>query len=341
MYEESILEQDQKIENLQVAMATKASEMDSVRKELVEVKGQKEDPSFNVSTSRDAFGNTFLIVTAQTNDVITAKLLLGLGAAPNETNDDDLTAMSFASYFRNDSMVSLLSKNKATASNLPFDGLVNIRTQGMDRFSVDWETQLRVSEQSAIPPDTFLASAEDLDKDEETKMPTLAPEQMKDFSCFEARLLNPDANTNFQRMILVEKSVYSWFVDPDRQSAEKSQFLSLLRSLLPGNDSMTAICHRRAVVGVQPQFEVLCSALDPNSIKSSSTVVHFTPFVSSQNRRGIADVGVLVWGVSSESRASYLKALIEQSEWKRNKVEDANERFLPHTEHVLPLGKNS
>ena len=97
MHEESTLEQDQKIENLQVAMATKASEMHSVRKELIEVKGQKEDHSFNVSTSRDAFGNTFLIVTAQTNDVITAKLLLGLGAAPNETNDDDLTAMSFAS----------------------------------------------------------------------------------------------------------------------------------------------------------------------------------------------------------------------------------------------------
>lgn len=222
------------------------------------------------------------------------------------------------------------------------NSLPGSQTQGLDRFSVDWETQLRISEQSAIPPDTFLASADDLDKDEETKMPTLAPEdQRNDFSCFEGRLLNPNANTNFQRMVLIEKSVYSWFVDPDRKSLERSQFVGLLRSLLPGGDSKKAICHRRAVVGVQPQFEVLCSALDPNNIKPSSTVVHFTPFVSSQNRRGIADVGVLIWAVSSESRASYLKALIEQSEWKRNKVVDVNERFLPHKEHVLPLGKNS
>lgn len=123
-HEESILEQDKKIGILQLAMAMKASELESVRQELVKTKGQKEDPSFNVSTSRDAFGNSFLIVTAQTNDIVTARLLLSLGAAPNETNDDGLTAMSFASYFHNDSMISLLSQNKAAESNLPFDNFL-------------------------------------------------------------------------------------------------------------------------------------------------------------------------------------------------------------------------
>lgn len=123
-HEEAIHEQDKKIENLQLAMAMKASELESVRQELVKTKGQKEDPSFNVSTSRDAFGNTFLIVTAQTNDIITARLLLSLGAAPNETNDDGLTAMSFASYFHNESMISLLSQNKAAESRLPFDNFL-------------------------------------------------------------------------------------------------------------------------------------------------------------------------------------------------------------------------
>jgi len=165
-------------------------------------------------------------------------------------------------------------------------------------------------------------------------------------------MLDPNGR-NFHRTILFEKSVYAWVVDADTSAREKNLFFSFLRSLVPGGGAGAGAGlakqsggqgtvvrpHRRAVCGVRNQFEILCAALEPITITPKSTVVHFTPFVSSEIR-GQAEVGVLVWAISSESKASYVKALIEQAEFKRNKVEDDEDRFLPHSPFCLELGRD-
>ncbi|KAL7550062.1 hypothetical protein ACHAWF_013297 [Thalassiosira exigua] len=153
-----ILEQRKKIDQLEASLNVNREQLDKSRESLSVAKGhgRREEPGFDISTLRDQFGNTLLIVAAQRNDVETASLCLQLGASPNETNHDGFSAMAFAIYFRLNDMILLLDRFKATVPKLPFDSILNRQNQGLDPHAVDWEDQLRISEQAAIPPDTFL-----------------------------------------------------------------------------------------------------------------------------------------------------------------------------------------
>jgi len=202
--DQAIADQNQKIEDLEQAQTSIMSEIDEVRTQISATKGQgqREDPLFDINSSRDAFENTFLIVAAQRNDFKTAEICFQLGASPNEANVDGLSAMLFAEYFSYTEMISLLSRHGASSRKLTFQGLLDAPHRGIgDANSIDWESQLRISEQAAIPADTFFQSAEELDNDEESRMSKLSPEeQQRDYSCFEARLLDPNARSKWEEL---------------------------------------------------------------------------------------------------------------------------------------------
>jgi hypothetical protein len=124
-------------------------------------------------------------------------------------------------------------------------------------------------------------------------------------------------------------------------------FLDRLQSSEETRKTSLVSCHRRFVVGIkrEKQFEVLCSELSPSSdsvkdqVAKDALVVFCSPFVESYIN-GIASVGVLLWAVTTESKASRYISVIEYAEFLRHKMDDPEERFPPHRDGVLELGKD-
>lgn len=80
----------------------------------------------------------------------------------------------------------LLERYGASMPKESFDAVMKMPTHSLDEKAIDWTDQLRISEQAAIPSDTFFASADDLDLDQESRMPELSPEEKNsDYICFE------------------------------------------------------------------------------------------------------------------------------------------------------------
>lgn len=312
---------------------------------MIKKTGEAEDARFDINGTRDEHGNTFLMVATQNNDLATARLLFQLGASPNAKGAAGLTAMDLARYFSIDEMADLIAQNGGSEnSNATWSVLA---TKAKALHPIDWETQLQIAERAAIPADTKLSSEEDPIADETALLS--ATERRKKFTCFDSSLLEPSA-TKFRRVVLLESDVYSWFSEAD--ATERSglcNFLSRLQSssIEDRDDKTQAVsCHRRFVIGVKrsKQFEVLCAALNPTSnanapVPADALVVFYSPFVESYIH-GVSNVGVLVWAVTTESKASRYISLIEAAEFLRHKVDDPNERFPSHRDGVLELGKD-
>jgi hypothetical protein len=76
-----------------------------------------------------------------------------------------------------------------------------------------------------------------------------------------------------------------------------------------------------------------------DQVAKDALVVFYLPFVESYIN-GIASVGVLLWAVTTESKASRYISLIEDAEFLRHKMDDPKEQFPPHQDGVLELGKD-
>jgi hypothetical protein len=61
--------------------------------------------------------------------------------------------------------------------------------------SRNWCDALKLADQAAVPSETFLESPEMCESDPNKRMPTLSVEESTDFTCFEARLVNPNINS--------------------------------------------------------------------------------------------------------------------------------------------------
>lgn len=94
----------------------KEQEISEVRTQISELKIHEDakDDRFNINNSRDEHGHTFLMVSAQNNDIDMATLCFELKADPNLTNHQGLTAMSFAFFFKFQAMVDLIAANGGT-----------------------------------------------------------------------------------------------------------------------------------------------------------------------------------------------------------------------------------
>ncbi len=298
---------------------------------------------FDINSMRDHNNLSFLMAAVQNEDEETARLCLELGGNPDERNSNGQTALFFARYFNLDKFITLLIQHgaKDIGTNAYWDTILDKSVPVL--HEIDWITTLRIAEKAAIPKDTQTISSDTLDTDPNWRMEMLSDaEQKVVYSSFDTNLKSPEDKV-FQRTVLLEENVCKWLLEAD--IPEKTLFRRFLNGLKPADvrkKGGTVSCHRRAIVGSKDLFEVMCSSIevDNNStVNSDDTVVLFSPFVESQID-GVSNVGVLIWAVTTDSKASHIKALIEEAEFKRNKIDYPNDIFPDHRELVLRLGKD-
>ena len=317
--------------------------LQSLRVEMCKLIGVEkeapEDEFFSISSSRDERGHSFLLVAVLCNDVETVKTCLRLGADTNEQCSDGLTPMSVASFFNMRGLLPILEQRGGKVSTTDEPWLLNILALGQDENRMDWETILQIANRAAKACDQEKeVSAAVLEENEKSRMHILTNDERhsRHLIFFDSCLSNPDDANSIRRQILLEKSVYSWFLGGQ---GSKYEFLEFLSSLLPEKCRERDVkrryyCHRRAVIGIaaQMQYEVLAVAL------KDDLVVLLTPFVTN-TIEGSASVGVLVWAVCPDSFASFYKTLIQNMEFLRNKV-DHGDTFPGHVPFTMELGKD-
>jgi len=299
---------------------------------------------FNINSMRDQNDLSFLMAAVQNEDQETAKLCLDLGAFPDEMNSSGQTALFFSRYFNLDKLIALLIDHGASkiGTNSYWGPILNKPVPTL--HEIDWSTQLRIAEKAAISTETQIMSSDDAEADPNWRMEKLSEDEQKvAYFCFDAILTNP-TETTFQRTVLLEKGVCEWLLKSNKN--ERMLLRKWLNCLKPENirkkEAGSVSCHRRALVGTKDIFEVMCARIildDHERIKRDDTVILFSPFVESQID-GSSNAGVLIWAVTTDGRASYIKALIEEAEFKRNKIDYPNDRFVDHRDFVLRLGKD-
>lgn len=262
----------------------KNQQISDLRAKISELKGdgEGEDDQFHIDGSRDEHGHTFLMVAAQNNDIETATLCFNLRAGPNVTSPEGFTAMLFAYVFKLTEMVDLIAQNGGTypkQQSEVWKGVVSSGTRKSEN-RVDWDSTLRIAEQAAIPPETILMSANDLEASEDSRMANLTEEERKrDFVFFDNSIVEGQINSNnMRRVVLLSKDVYRWFSDAD--AASKSGFHVFVDTLKPErlrkqHVVQNIVCSRRAVVGLKKTYEVLCAPLGTGT--KPPQVCLFTP----------------------------------------------------------------
>lgn len=299
--------------------------------------------AFDIDKIRDYNDRSILMLAVQQSDEDTIRLCAEVGANFDERNSFGLTALFFAQYFNLEKMISLLKSLNATDI-----GDQNHWKYFMDEeppvlHPIDWDTQLRIAEKSMVPVDTQVLSAEDLDTDGEWRMERLSEEEKgeRNFEFFDNNLLNP-LDAEFNRVVLLEESVHHWFLQANQD--ERQEFKKFINRLKPEDirrgSSTSVKCHRRSIVGHRKPFEVLCAYIKENEVNDSRDLVAlFSPYVESEID-GKCKVGVLIWAITTDSKASLTKALIEEAEFKRNKVDYPDDRYPALKSFVLEIGKD-
>ena len=146
--------------------------------------------------------------------------------------------------------------------------------------------------------------------------------------------------------MLLDKDVVNWVRNSDKEDRSKlRKFLNTLKPKELRKLEGMVQCRRRSIVGVTNTeiFEVICAPLDidirATEVGAEDTVVLFSPFVESRIE-GNNNVGCIVWKITKDEEASHYKILIEEAEFKRNKVEYPDDIFPSHKSFVLRLGKD-
>lgn len=170
------------------------------------------------------------------------------------------------------------------------------------------------------------------------KMPLLGCSKT-DFTCFETCLVDQEINSDqVHRVALMDQSVYNWCLSAD--TFAKSEFAQAIEGLKPTSVRQAGVSptgiHRRAVVGIGQFFEVLATTFKVSS--ECEKVMIFSPFVGGETE-GVTQIGILIWAVCSDSEASMYKTLISNTDFMRNRFK-TDDRFLPHKDLVLELGKD-
>ena len=278
--------------------------------------------------------------TAQNNDYLTAKLCLELGANPLiEVNG--VMAVHYSYIFSFDRVTEIIVKNggvipkKAQA----WDEIEGVPPMLLDTRK-DWNDALKVAKTAEVPAQTLMESVLECENDKDKRMERLSDEKISSmkFDCFEGRL--KATQKKHPRVVLLEKSVYSWVLSAD--AASRSKFVDLIEGLKPMRREgvPTTRIHRRSIIGTTTTFEVMAAAFEGDL---NQKVLLFTPYVAGEVD-GVENIGVLVWAICTDQEASMMKTLISNTEFIRNKVERANERFAEvetlHANSVLKLGKD-
>ena len=97
---------DKMIAKYDKQIVDETKELEAVRAELRKVKGPAgdgtaEDPNFSMDGNRDDRGHSYLMVTSQNNDYVTAEICLRLGADPSLStrNEEGLSAIHYSTFF--------------------------------------------------------------------------------------------------------------------------------------------------------------------------------------------------------------------------------------------------
>ena len=97
---------DKMIAKYDKQIVDETKELEAVRAELRKVKGSAEDgtaedPNFSMDGNRDDRGHSYLMVTSQNNDYVTAEICLRLGADPSLStrNEEGLSAIHYSTFF--------------------------------------------------------------------------------------------------------------------------------------------------------------------------------------------------------------------------------------------------
>ena len=320
-------------------IADASGEVDDVRYDIEQIKGPNlfEDKHFHIDHTKDARGHTFLQVSAQNNDLDTAKLCLELGANPNIINEDRLMAVDYSYFWGFDSITSLITSHGGSLPTQQVEALNKLKSSSqvvLGESSIDWDETLKVAEAAQQPAETLLECPEACESDESLRMPEVLGDRT--YTCFEDSFTSTNINMDqVQRVVLLSSEVQKWLFN-STDTAISSNFVSLIEGLKPVAARRPGVqqtkVHRRAIVGTAVTFEVLASSLD------CGKVIMFSPFVSGEID-GKTQAGVLVWAVCDDHQASMYKTLIANTEFMRHKVA-VEDRFLPSRSGVLKLGRD-
>ena len=324
-------------------IVSKMKQLQQLRADIVEIKGDgmEEDTSFHIDNTRDDRGFTILMNSAQSDDFLTAKTCFDLGADAYATSHEGLTAIDYSYFFGFERMTELIVQN---GGSLPqkqcgaWSSLQSMAPQSKES-SKNWDDTLTVAETAAIPAEQYMEIPEQCEEDEKKRMPFISPkEPPSNFTCFESRLMDPNISDQVQRVVLLNRAVYSWSLSVDPTT--RSNFVNVLEGLKPASVRRSGVVdtkiHRRAIVGAATTYEILAARFEESP--KGEKVVLFTPFVSGEVE-GVSSVGVLVWSVVPDSEASLYKTLVANTEFMRHKV-TLDDRFLAHKGSVLELGKD-
>lgn len=319
-----------------IALVRKKKVLGGLRSDM----GSMEDEEFHIDGSRDERNHTFLMVAAQNNDYLTAKLCLELGANPL-IEVDGVSAAHYSYFFSFDRVTDVIVRH---------GGVIPKKAQAWDEIegvppmlhdtAKQWTDALTVAQTAELSAQTLMESVHECENDKDKRMERLAQEDIAsmNFECFEGRL--KATQKKHPRVVLVEKSVYNWLLSAD--GTARSKFVDLIEGLKPTRrEGVTKTrVHRRSIVGTTTTFELLAAAFEGDQ---DQKVALFTPYVAGEVD-GVENVGVLVWAICADQEASMIKTLISNTEFIRNKVERAEERFAEvealHAGSVLKLGRD-
>ena len=295
---------------------------------------------FHIDGSRDERNHTFLMVAAQNDDYLTVRLCLELGANPL-IEVDGVMAVHYSYIFCFHRVTDAIVKN---------GGVIPEKAHAWDKIegkppmhrdtSRDWTDALKVAETAALPAETLMESAFECENDKDKRMERLTQEEIAsmNFDCFDGRL--KATQKKHPHVVLLEKSVYTWLLSAD--GTARSLFVDLIEGLKPTRHegATKTKVHRRSIIGTTKTFEVLAAALEGDQDRK---VALFTPYVAGEVD-GVESIGILVWAICTDQEASMIKTLISNTEFIRNKIETASERFAEvetlHANSVLKLGRD-
>ena len=108
---ESIVVQKAQLEDIQAQLGTKKNQLKELRANI----GLGDDLKFHIDRSRDNRGFTFLMVSAQNNDLATAKTCFELGADAFDTSLEGHTAIDFSYFFGFELVTKLIVQVRLTS----------------------------------------------------------------------------------------------------------------------------------------------------------------------------------------------------------------------------------
>ena len=294
--------------------------------------------SFDINEATNERGLTLLEASILNSDLDTVEMCIKLNADVNKRGVHGFSPLSAAIYFGLEAVSDCLSKHGARVddeSMNSWNALLQGKSIASQHFQ-DWEGTLKLARQAAVSVDDLFDQAESYEQSETKRMPILTAEEREQLSLdfFDDSLSNPSQKSEaMRRTILLEAGVLGWLQSHETESIEKRSFLDMLKAFIPGREMTTPYeVTRRSIAGITNCYEVLAAEI------SDSTIVLFTPFVSSEVD-GKFDVGILVWAVVPTSKVSLYCALVQNTDFMRNKVE-SDDRFPDHRDLLLELGKD-